>query len=84
MDISRFAAADFDVKAWVNAAFRAQQDGPAQADAHAATLVLKLQVLIQEVNNVLQGTAPARPPARHGRGSEALRKCRPRSVKRAP
>lgn len=73
MDISRFAAADFDVKSWVNAAFRAQQDGPAQADAHAATLVLKLQVLIQEVNNVLQGTAlphgHRHGTARHGRGS---------------
>ncbi|POI25317.1 hypothetical protein CIB84_010933 [Bambusicola thoracicus] len=55
MDISRFMADDFEVKSWVNAAFRAgQQDAPGQADAHASTLVMKLQVFIQEVNNVVE------------------------------
>uniref|UniRef100_G5E7U7 Conserved oligomeric Golgi complex subunit 7 n=1 Tax=Meleagris gallopavo TaxID=9103 RepID=G5E7U7_MELGA len=55
MDISRFMADDFEVKSWVNAAFRAgQQDAAGQTDAHASTLVMKLQVFIQEVNNVVE------------------------------
>ncbi|XP_065588739.1 conserved oligomeric Golgi complex subunit 7 isoform X1 [Cyrtonyx montezumae] len=55
MDISRFMADDFDVKSWVNAALRAaQQDAPGQVEAHASTLVMKLQVFIQEVNNVVE------------------------------
>ncbi|OXB68843.1 hypothetical protein ASZ78_002258 [Callipepla squamata] len=55
MDISRFMADDFDVKSWVNAALRAgQQDAPGQAEAHASTLVMKLQVFIQEVNNMVE------------------------------
>lgn len=60
MDISRFMADDFEVKSWVNAAFRAgQQDAAGQTDAHASTLVMKLQVFIQEVNNVVEGDGRA-------------------------
>lgn len=56
MDFSKFLADDFDVKEWVNGAFKvAQKDAPGKADAHAATLVMKLQLFIQEVNNSIEG-----------------------------
>uniref|UniRef100_A0A8C3VRR6 Conserved oligomeric Golgi complex subunit 7 n=1 Tax=Catagonus wagneri TaxID=51154 RepID=A0A8C3VRR6_9CETA len=60
MDFSRFLAEDFDVKDWINAAFRA---GPKEAaaagrtDGHAATLVMKLQLFIQEVNHAVEETS---------------------------
>lgn len=58
MDFSKFLADDFDVKDWVNGAFKvAQKDAPGKADAHAATLVMKLQLFIQEVNNSIEGNA---------------------------
>lgn len=58
MDFSRFLSDDFEVKSWVNAAFRAvQQEAPGKVDAHAATLVMKLQLFIQEVNNAVEGKA---------------------------
>lgn len=47
---------DFDVKDWVNGAFKVvQTDAPGKADTHAATLVMKLQLFIQEVNNAIEG-----------------------------
>lgn len=56
MDFSKFLNDDFDVKDWVNGAFKvAQKDAPGKADAHAATLVMKLQLFIQEVNNAIEG-----------------------------
>lgn len=56
MDFSKFLDDDFDVKDWVNGAFKVvQKDAPGKADAHAATLVMKLQVFIQEVNNAIEG-----------------------------
>lgn len=56
MDFSRFLSDEFEVKGWVNAAFRAvQQEAPGKVDAHAATLVMKLQLFIQEVNNAVEG-----------------------------
>lgn len=54
MDFSKFLDDNFDVKDWVNAAFKAQKDSPEQKDAQAATLVMKLQLFIQEVNNSLE------------------------------
>lgn len=59
MDFSKFLADDFEVKGWVNGAFRAvqQQDAPGKVDAHAATLVMKLQLFIQEVNNAVEETS---------------------------
>lgn len=70
MDFSRFLAEDFDVKEWVNAAFRAgpKEAAAGQADGHAATLVMKLQLFIQEVNHAVEGE---RRPAglRAGRGA---------------
>lgn len=56
MDFSKFLDDDFDVKDWVNGAFRVvQKDAPGKADTHAATLVMKLQLFIQEVNNAIEG-----------------------------
>ncbi|KAH0631726.1 hypothetical protein JD844_019476 [Phrynosoma platyrhinos] len=58
MDFSKFLADDFEVKAWVNGAFRSvQQEAPGKVDAHAATLVMKLQLFIQEVNNAVEETS---------------------------
>uniref|UniRef100_A0A8C4PA51 Conserved oligomeric Golgi complex subunit 7 n=1 Tax=Dromaius novaehollandiae TaxID=8790 RepID=A0A8C4PA51_DRONO len=58
MDFSKFLADDFEVKSWVNGAFKAvQQDAPGKVDAHAATLVMKLQLFIQEVNNAVEETS---------------------------
>ncbi|XP_053132642.1 conserved oligomeric Golgi complex subunit 7 [Hemicordylus capensis] len=58
MDFSKFLADDFEVKAWVNGAFRAvKQEAPGKVDAHAATLVMKLQLFIQEVNNAVEETS---------------------------
>lgn len=64
MDFSRFLSDDFEVKNWVNTAFRAvQQEAPGKVDAHAATLVMKLQLFIQEVNNAVEGERAAGPAA---------------------
>lgn len=55
MDFSKFLDDDFDVKDWVNGAFRVvQKEAPGKADTHAATLVMKLQLFIQEVNNAIE------------------------------
>ncbi|KAM8961456.1 conserved oligomeric Golgi complex subunit 7 [Pelodytes ibericus] len=55
MDFSRFLADDFEVKDWVNTAFKSvQKDAPGKVDSHAATLVMKLQLFIQEVNNSVE------------------------------
>ncbi|KAM9305172.1 conserved oligomeric Golgi complex subunit 7 [Gastrophryne carolinensis] len=55
MDFSRFLADDFEVKDWVNGVFKSvQKDAPGKVDAHAATLVMKLQLFIQEVNNSVE------------------------------
>ncbi|XP_018590513.1 conserved oligomeric Golgi complex subunit 7 isoform X2 [Scleropages formosus] len=55
MDFSKFLDDDFDVKEWVNGAFKmVQKDAPGKVDNHAATLVMKLQLFIQEVNNSIE------------------------------
>ncbi|CAN9509110.1 unnamed protein product [Ophioblennius macclurei] len=55
MDFSKFLDDDFDVKEWVNGAFKVvQKEAPGKADTHAATLVMKLQLFIQEVNNAIE------------------------------
>lgn len=48
MDFSKFGEDSFDVKEWVNAAFKTPE-AQNNKDAHAASLVMKLQMLIQEV-----------------------------------
>ena len=66
MDFSKFLAEDFDVKEWINAAFRAgpKEVAAGKADSHAATLVMKLQLFIQEVNHAVEGEWPGRAPRR--------------------
>ncbi|XP_032086457.1 conserved oligomeric Golgi complex subunit 7 [Thamnophis elegans] len=76
MDFSKFLADDFEVKAWVNGAFRAvQQEAPGKVDAHAATLVMKLQLFIQEVNNAVEETShqALQSMPRVSAGSESLK-----------
>lgn len=81
MDFSKFLAEDFDVKEWINAAFRT---GPKEAtagtaDSHAATLVMKLQLFIQEVNHAVEGEAElsARAGGGGGNSSPARPFCNP-------
>ncbi|XP_070574008.1 conserved oligomeric Golgi complex subunit 7-like isoform X2 [Ptychodera flava] len=57
MDFSKFLDDSFDVKDWVNCAFRTQRDISEQKDALASTLVMKLQLFIQEVNNSIEETS---------------------------
>lgn len=52
MDYSKFLDEDFDVKEWVNDAFKSHKEG--SKDQYATTLVMKLQMFIQEVNNVIE------------------------------
>ncbi|CAL1543486.1 unnamed protein product [Lymnaea stagnalis] len=54
MDYSKFMDDNFDAKDWVNAAFRNQKDSGVSKDQFATTMVMKLQVFIQEVNNILE------------------------------
>uniref|UniRef100_A0A0B7AI87 Conserved oligomeric Golgi complex subunit 7 n=1 Tax=Arion vulgaris TaxID=1028688 RepID=A0A0B7AI87_9EUPU len=54
MDYSKFMEDNFDAKDWVNAAFHKQKDSGVSMDQYATTVVMKLQVFIQEVNNVLE------------------------------
>jgi len=45
---------NFDAKEWINAAFKNQKEAGTSKDQYATTMVMKLQVFIQEVNNVLE------------------------------
>ncbi|XP_025115675.1 conserved oligomeric Golgi complex subunit 7-like [Pomacea canaliculata] len=54
MDYSKFMDDNFDAKEWVNSAFRCQREPGVSLDQHATTMVMKLQMLIQEVNNILE------------------------------
>ncbi|XP_064640481.1 conserved oligomeric Golgi complex subunit 7-like [Lineus longissimus] len=54
MDYSRFLDENFDVKEWVNQAFRSTKDTTTNKDQYATTLVMKLQMFIQEVNNIIE------------------------------
>lgn len=53
---AQFSAEDFDAKQWVNNVLRTRKDKEpdTSVDAQASTLILKLQLLIQEVNNSLE------------------------------
>ncbi|KAK3085428.1 hypothetical protein FSP39_003139 [Pinctada imbricata] len=56
-DYSKFLDENFDAKEWVNAAFRNQKEPTASKDQYATTLVMKLQMFIQEVNNVVEDSS---------------------------
>eukprot|EP00117_Sycon_ciliatum_P027051 scpid36155/ scgid4588/ Conserved oligomeric Golgi complex subunit 7; Component of oligomeric Golgi complex 7 len=53
---SKFSEETFDPKDWINSALRSK-DPQQGLDAHASTLVMKLQMFIQEVNNALEETS---------------------------
>ncbi|XP_074645034.1 conserved oligomeric Golgi complex subunit 7-like [Tubulanus polymorphus] len=53
MDYSKFQDENFDVKDWVNNAFK-NAPGNTSKDQYATTLVMKLQMFIQEVNNMIE------------------------------
>lgn len=57
MDLTRFSDPDFDVKEWVNGALRAHKDPTTPLDTYASTLVMKLQLFIQEVNSTIEETS---------------------------
>ncbi|XP_062594246.1 conserved oligomeric Golgi complex subunit 7-like isoform X1 [Saccostrea cucullata] len=57
MDYSKFLDDNFDAKEWVNAAFGSQKDPSTAKDQYATTLVMKLQMFIQEVNNIIEETS---------------------------
>ncbi|KAL4234116.1 Golgi transport complex subunit 7 [Mactra antiquata] len=54
MDYTKFLDDEFDVKEWVNNAFSTNREQGVPKDQYATTLVMKLQMFIQEVNNVIE------------------------------
>lgn len=52
MDLSKFLEDDFDVKDWINNAFRAHKEG--NNDQYATNIVMRLQMVMQEFNNVIE------------------------------
>lgn len=54
MDYSKFLDDNFDVKEWVNKAFVSHKEQGVSKDQYATQLVMKLQMFIQEVNNVIE------------------------------
>ncbi|RNA00345.1 conserved oligomeric Golgi complex subunit 7-like, partial [Brachionus plicatilis] len=57
MDFSKFSDDDFDLKDWINNALRSQVDTNQSKEQFVGTLVTKLQVLIQEINNSIDETS---------------------------
>ncbi len=47
MDFSRFSDDNFDLKTWINAAFKTQKDTNQNQEQFVATQITKLQVFIQ-------------------------------------
>lgn len=57
MDFTKFSDENFDLKDWINGAFVSQRDTNQNTEQFAATLVTKLQVFIQEINNSIDETS---------------------------
>jgi hypothetical protein len=57
MDFTKFSDDNFDLKSWINAAFVSQKDTNQNQDQFVATLITKLQVFIQEINNTIDDTS---------------------------
>ncbi|KAF2348671.1 Conserved oligomeric Golgi complex subunit 7, partial [Trinorchestia longiramus] len=53
MDLAPFSAEDFDPKTWINGIFKGQEKN----DKYASSLVMRLQLAIQEVNTSLEDTS---------------------------
>ncbi|XP_046996397.1 conserved oligomeric Golgi complex subunit 7 isoform X1 [Schistocerca americana] len=56
MDISAFSEDNFDVKEWINKTFR-RAEAQENRDAFASSLVMKLQLYVQQVNSALEDTS---------------------------
>ncbi|KAK8754311.1 hypothetical protein OTU49_015547 [Cherax quadricarinatus] len=56
MDLTAFSQENFDPKDWINNVFRSQE-GQQNRDQYASSLVMRLQLAIQEVNNALEETS---------------------------
>lgn len=56
MDLTAFSQENFDPKEWINSVFRSQ-DAQHNRDQYASSLVMRLQLAIQEVNSALEETS---------------------------
>ncbi|XP_064095450.1 conserved oligomeric Golgi complex subunit 7-like [Macrobrachium nipponense] len=56
MDLTAFSQESFDPKDWINNVFRSQE-AQQNRDQYASSLVMRLQLAIQEVNNALEETS---------------------------
>ena len=56
-DFSKFFDDEFNVTDWLNQAFRVQKDSNQNVDAYTGTLITKLQMYIQEMNNSIEETS---------------------------
>ncbi|KAF7991452.1 hypothetical protein HCN44_008764 [Aphidius gifuensis] len=56
MDISAFSDDDFDVKKWINMKFKSTE-AQGDKDAYVSTLVMKLQLYVQQFNGSLEETS---------------------------
>ncbi|XP_067125689.1 conserved oligomeric Golgi complex subunit 7 [Centruroides vittatus] len=56
MDLSAFSNDNFDAKDWINSTFQLPE-AKENKEAYSSTLVMKLQLFIQEVNNALEVTS---------------------------
>jgi hypothetical protein len=57
MDFTKFSDDNFDLKSWINSAFVSQKDTNQNQEQFVATLITKLQVFIQEINNTIDDTS---------------------------
>lgn len=57
MDFTRFSDENFDLKDWINGAFKTQKDTNQNLEQFVATQITKLQVFIQEINNLVDDTS---------------------------
>lgn len=56
MDLSAFSNDNFDAKEWINSTFQLPE-AKENKETYSSTLVMKLQLFIQEVNNALEVTS---------------------------
>ncbi|KAK8402668.1 hypothetical protein O3P69_000783 [Scylla paramamosain] len=56
MDLTAFSQENFDPKEWINSVFRSQE-AQQNRDQYASSLVMRLQLAIQEVNSALEETS---------------------------
>jgi translation initiation factor 2B subunit (eIF-2B alpha/beta/delta family) len=56
-EFSKFFEDDFNVIDWLNQAFRLQKESNQNVDNYTGTLITKLQMFIQEMNNSIEETS---------------------------